>query len=104
MIDNEQVKTSVFEVIELENDDLPKHKKIEKSLNFELYGGAGKLDSLDLVNFVVAVEQTIEDKFGVLLNLTDDKAMSQKTSPFKTIGTLVDYITKSLDECRLNEK
>ncbi len=93
-----KVKKVVFNLIEEENELLPKNKKIEKLLNFELYGGKGKLDSLELVNFIVGLEQGIEDNFGITISLTDDKAMSEKTSPFKTIETVIDYITKRLIE------
>jgi len=46
----------------------------------------------------VNIEEKIEDNLGITIDLTDDKAMSQKRSPFRTIGTLVDYITKNLEE------
>lgn len=98
MVSKDEVKKVIFEVIEKENEILTKEKKIEKLLNFELYGGKGKLDSLDLVNFIVGIEQEIEDNFKITLSLTDDKAMSEKTSPFKTIETLIDYITKQLSK------
>lgn len=56
-----------------------------------LFGPDGILDSLALVSFIVAVEQAIEDECGMTLSLADDRAMSQRRSPYRTIGSLADY-------------
>jgi acyl carrier protein len=63
-----------------------------------LFGQHGLLDSLSLVSLVVTVEQVVEDQYGVLVSLTDDKAMSQKNSPYRTIGSLTDYICTALQD------
>ena len=57
-----------------------------------IFGGKGKLDSLGLVTFLVAVEQKIEDEYTTSITIADEKAMSHKHSPFKTINSLADYI------------
>ncbi|MOA68513.1 hypothetical protein D3C78_1961690 [compost metagenome] len=54
------------------------------------------LDSLALVNFVVLLEEQLEDHFDANVQIVSDKAMSQKTSPFLTIGTLTDFVTSLL--------
>lgn len=56
-----------------------------------LFGSKGLMDSLALVSLVIAVEQGIEERFGVNIELADDKALSQKNSPYRSIGTLADY-------------
>jgi len=53
-----------------------------KSPDLVLYGGAGKLDSIGLVNLIVATEQRLEDIFEISLTLADEKSMSQRNSPF----------------------
>lgn len=50
------------------------------------------LNSIELVMLIAEVEQRIADRLNVQLTLADDRAMSQKTSPFRTIKTLVEYI------------
>ena len=57
-----------------------------------LFGNHGVLDSIGLVNLVVAVESLIEDEYDTSVTLADEKAMSQKNSPFSTIGSLSEYI------------
>jgi acyl carrier protein len=56
-----------------------------------LFGREGILDSLALVSLVVAVEQAIEDELGVSVSLADEKALSQRHSPYRTVGTLAEY-------------
>lgn len=61
-----------------------------------LYGPDGHLDSVGLVSFIVALEEAVEEDYGVSLDLTDEKAFSQERSPFRTLGSLADYIAGQL--------
>ena len=63
-----------------------------------LFGQDGSFDSMGLVSLVVAVEQAIDDEFGRIVALADDKALSQKSSPYRTIGTLADYALSQLEQ------
>jgi acyl carrier protein len=56
-----------------------------------LFGAEGFLDSMGLVTLVVALEQSIEEKFGVSVTLADAAAMSQERSPYRTIRALAEY-------------
>ena len=66
--------------------------QLEKSTNTIIMGSNIQLDSLVLVNLIIAVEQNIENKYDITITLADEKALSQKQSPFLTIGSLADYI------------
>lgn len=61
-----------------------------------LFGGP--LDSVNMVSLIVEIEEQIGDKCGVTLIIADDQAMSQQHSPFRTIGTLADYIQRLMTE------
>jgi len=56
-----------------------------------LLGRGSPLDSLGLVGVIVSVEQKMQEQTGQPMTLADEKAMSQRNSPFRTIGTLADY-------------
>ena len=56
-----------------------------------LFGSGGVLDSMGLVSLIIAVEQTLEERHAVSVALADEKALSQKSSPYRTVGTLADY-------------
>jgi len=61
-----------------------------------LIGHSSFLDSMDLVSFIVMLEENINDEFSSELELTDEKAMSRRTSPFTSVKTVVDYIHENL--------
>jgi len=63
-------------------------------INTVLFGMGSELDSIDFVSLIVAIEDKICYEYGVVISLTSEKAMSKKNSPFRTIGTLVDYISE----------
>ncbi|MGQ9614000.1 hypothetical protein [Chloroflexus sp.] len=66
--------------------------------NTLLFGKGALLDSLALVTMVVDLEQRLEETFSITLTLADDRAMSQRNSPFRSIGTLLDYLMQLIDE------
>jgi acyl carrier protein len=72
--------------------------KLTKTRETVLFGVDGSIDSVDLVNLVVGVEQGLEDKLGVSLSLASEKTMSQKESPFRTVRTLAEYVVAELVE------
>ncbi len=61
-----------------------------------LVGQEAMLDSLGLVTLVVDLEQWIESEYGIVIALANDRAMSMRNSPFRTVGTLTDYICSLL--------
>jgi len=85
-------------VIDELNEQLTPEQQLKTSNNTVLFGKLGKLDSLGLVNLIVMIEQNIEDEFDIAVTLADEKSMSQKHSPFRTVGHLADYIETLLDE------
>ena|SRR3989338_3972508 len=70
-----------------------------KSPETVLLGSQSGLDSLKLVNLIVAVEQRVEEQFGFAISaIANEKAMSQKSSPLRNCGTLADFIASILTE------
>lgn len=80
------------------NENLENKIAVDQGANAPLYGRSGVLDSLGLVSFIVAVEQALEEQLGLVVSLADEKAMSQKHSPFRSIGTLVIYVSGLIAE------
>lgn len=63
-----------------------------------LFGQGSSLESVDFVSLIVNIEQAISDEFDKEISLVDVRAMSQKNSPFRTVGSLAEYISKVLEE------
>lgn len=93
MMENGKIIQVIFSAIDEINQQLPKEQRLEKSIDAVLFGRSGKLDSLGLVNLIVATEQKIEEKFGVTMNLADERTMALENSPFETVRTLADHIS-----------
>lgn len=66
-----------------------------------LFGASGLFDSVGLVSLVLAIEQEVADRFGVNVALADEKALSQKHSPFRTVGALADYALGEIEAKRV---
>jgi hypothetical protein len=51
---------------------------------------------MQLVNFLVLVEQMLDDDLGHAISLTSEKAVSMRISPFSSISTLIRFIEGEL--------
>ena len=98
----EKIINIIFESIEEFNETSSINHKLEKKISTELFGENGKLDSLGLVNLLVITEQNIEDQFDVIITIADERAMSQKRSPLRTISSLADYIEMLLKDNQIS--
>jgi len=56
------------------------------------------LDSLGLVRLIMDVEQRLQVERDITVTLVDERAMSQKHSPFRSVQTLVDYVCMLVKE------
>jgi acyl carrier protein len=73
-------------------------KNVAVGSDSQLYGKGGVLDSLGLVRVIAELEEEIYDSTQIDIILADEKAMSQKSSPFRSVASLADYIEKLLQE------
>ena len=90
----ELVKSAVKEL----SDELGYESLREPSADTVLFGGAEGIDSLSLVQIVAEVERLAEDKFAKRVVLADERAMSRRNSPFRTVGTLAELLEERLAE------
>jgi len=101
---HEKILNLIIAQAEELNEQLEIIIPVELGADAPLFGGkTGVLSSISLVTLIVAVEQSIEDEFETSLILADEKAMSQKNSPFLTIGSLTNYIIMLLNEDAPND-
>jgi acyl carrier protein len=63
-----------------------------------LIGREGVFDSMGLVTLIVDVEQRLEEEYDIVVVLADERAMSQKHSPFRSVGSLAAYICQLVEE------
>ncbi len=63
-----------------------------------IVGKGAVLDSMGVVSLIVDIEQRLEMDHNVSVTLANDKAMSQRSSPFRTVGVLADHIGAVIKE------
>jgi acyl carrier protein len=90
------VISSLQEVLDMGNGTSPAVEDIGTGTS--LIGREAVLDSMGLVNLIVEIEQRLEEDYGVVVILADERAMSQKKSPFHSVGSLTDYICQLIQE------
>lgn len=67
----------------------------ELTMDTHLIGRTRIMDSMGLVNTIVDIETAFLDE-DVEISLTSETAMSLRLSPFRTIGSLCDFIARQL--------
>ncbi len=58
-----------------------------------LYGQGSDVDSLGFVQLLIDVEERVNSRYGIDVTPTDEKAMSQRHSPFRTVQSLANHLT-----------
>lgn len=101
---SDNITKIVYESADEVNENRPDKPPIIKSPSTILFGKKSRLDSLGLVSLIVIIEQKLEEQLGVIITIADERAMSQPSSPFKTIESLVNYINMLLDEINSQSK
>ena len=92
MDDPENIVTAIYRAVDWINGELPPDRQLIKAPETRLLGSQSVLDSMHLVSLIVTIEREVEDAFGVALTLADERALSMKESPFRSIQSLADYI------------
>ncbi|MCX6890317.1 MAG: hypothetical protein NTX51_02155 [Verrucomicrobia bacterium] len=98
MINRERIERIIHSALDEWQQLNPDGAKVAKVPGTVLFGEGSTLDSLGLVTLIAAVEREIAQEFDRPLTLVSEKAMSQRTSPFRTVATLTDYIASLLEE------
>jgi acyl carrier protein len=95
---SQPVRDAVNSAVDDLNQILGPDEQLGKSPDVALIGKDAGLDSLGLVNLIVLVEEKIQQGFGVGITLVDERAMSQSKSPFRTLGSLSEFVEEQLKE------
>jgi len=63
-----------------------------------IVGPDAVLDSIGVVSLIVDIEQRLQMDHDIAVTLASEKAMSQKNSPFRTVGVLATHIIESIEQ------
>jgi acyl carrier protein len=96
---NDEVLELVYVAVDDVNSTLSPEQTLKKSVDTILIGGPGSLDSMGAVNFMAALEEGIERKFGATISLID--AITTGNTPV-TIASVVKYVEEQIDRLQAN--
>jgi acyl carrier protein len=88
------VIASLREVLEQAEEQVPENLSEETVI----VGNNAVLDSLGVVSLIVEVEGRLEMDHEISVTLASDRAMSQRSSPFRTVGVMADYMCSVIKE------
>jgi acyl carrier protein len=96
MLSDDRILQLALAAVENLNQELDAGQKLEVSPDMPLFGANAVLDSLQLVSVIVDVETSLAEALGFPLSLTDDHAISQSDSLYRTPASLTAYISSRL--------
>ena len=97
MSSNSVLQSAVFPAIDQVNEHLPPDKKLIKSADTALISESSGIDSLTLISFVVALEQSIEAEYGHSISLTDDDSiLTDIDGPLGSLNALAEYLAERM--------
>lgn len=92
----------ILEIVYAALDDADAHSldgsPVKKSPDAPLLGSDHGVDSLTIVNLVVAIEDQVQIKLGKTVVLVDEDSMALQEHPFRTVGTLAAYVEKVINK------
>jgi acyl carrier protein len=78
------------------NQMLPDGSRLREDTSCALVQPQGPLDSLGVINLLVAVEDQVEAEFGRRPNLTEVSIAPEGSSPLSTVGSLAKFVAERL--------
>src|SRR5687768_14740771 len=96
-LDPQAILDIVLRALDSANASREAGQQLEVSPTAPIFGAASPLDSLGLVALLIDIEEAFVDR-GHTVVLSDDRALSQKRSPFRDVPSLVTYIEQLLVE------
>lgn len=92
-----EIEALTLESVRLLAEDFEIDALRNPSLETPLYGEGGALDSMALVNLIADLEESVAERYQVSITLADEKAMSSRHSPFRSVTALSEAIQERLE-------
>ena len=94
----DKIFTIIKEALTELNEELDYDSLKNVSEDTGIFGGEDGIDSLSLVTLVTDVEGAIFDDLDKTISLADEKAMSMRNSPYRSVGALLEFALSKLEE------
>jgi acyl carrier protein len=94
----DKITEAIYRAIDDVNLQLPVSSRLPKTRDTLLFGRENGLDSLGLVNLIVALEKHIEKDFGRVVSLATADAVLEAKSTFCSVHSLGEYVASRLQK------
>jgi acyl carrier protein len=94
----DRISSAIDKAIDDVNAQLPASSRLAKTPDTVLFGREAGLDSLGLVNLIVALEKHVEGSCGRAVSLSTPEVMLAADTPFASVQSLRDYLASVLQE------
>ena len=96
-LDRPKIQGIILRSIVAANLGRDEDSRLDVSPDAPLFGAESPLDSLGLVALLIDIEEAFASE-GHTVVLSDERALSQRRSPFRSVASLGDYIEVLLAE------
>jgi acyl carrier protein len=96
MPDRPAIEALILESVQLLAEDFELDALKAPDADTALYGQGGALDSMALVNLIADIEEALAEKFELSIALADEKAMSAKSSPYRSVSSLTEAVIERI--------
>jgi acyl carrier protein len=91
VVDARGIESVILAAIDIVNQSRLPNEQLAMHAEASIFGDGSPLDSLGLVSLLIEIEDQLAAR-GWTVSLSDERAMSQKRSPFRDVPSLVAYI------------
>lgn len=78
----------IYDAIDTVNRQQPEPQRLPKSPETVIVGPSGRLDSLGIVNLILAIEDRAHEWTGIPIRLLDEGSLIDDNGPFRDVGAL----------------
>ncbi|MGJ8653657.1 MAG: hypothetical protein ACSHX8_10325 [Opitutaceae bacterium] len=97
MPNRSEIEALVLQSVRTLAEDFEIEALLTPTADSPLYGNEGALDSMALVNLIADIEDAVSESFDASIALADEKAMSAKNSPYRSVKSLTDATIERIE-------
>lgn len=94
--DRQAIEKCILQSVQSLAEDFELEALMTPKPDSPLYGTDGSLDSMALVNLLADVEDALSEHYDISIALADEKAMSARNSPYRSVSSLTDAVMERL--------
>ena len=96
-METERIQSIIMSAMTTMNVSRESDEQLEIGVEAPIFGPDSMLDSLGLVSLLIDIEELFADE-GITIALSDERAMSQKRTPYRDVPTLTAFIESQISE------